>query len=128
MHKYFCTMSHRGEVVKKEVKRSGIAISKLAYAMKVSRETVYNYFRNADLRFDIIDKIGKIIKYDFSDDFTDMPIVVSEPEGPVYNINKIMSGEDCLSKYAALWDRYTKLLEDYKELSDKNRILEHKYK
>jgi len=121
-------MLHRGEIIKAVIESSGVPKTKIADTLGWSRETLYNYLKKADLRFDIIEKIGKVIRHDFAQEFTDMPIVASEPDGPVYNINKIVSGQECLSKYAALWDKYTRLLEDYKDLTDKFRILEHKYK
>ena len=126
---HFCTMKHRGEIVKSIIDSKGIAKSHVAQAIGYTREHMYNLFSDPDLDYDIIRKIGRFIGYDFTLDFTDMPIydMVQEPEGTYLTV-KNMTGSECLQRYSQLWERYTKLLEDYKEISDKMRILEYKLK
>lgn len=117
---------HRGEIVRKKIDESGVPKDTVAKRINYSRAQLYNFFMDPLLRFDIIEQIGKIIKYDFTQDFTDMPIVVSEPNRPAYG-KVAMTGEECLQRYNQLWEKYTALLEDYKVVSDKLRILQYKY-
>ncbi len=70
----FCaTMASRGEIVKKVVQANGITIARLADRIGISRGQLYADLSNPDMSFDRILAIGKVLHYDFSQDFKDLP-------------------------------------------------------
>ena len=92
-------MIHRGEIVEKRIRRSGYKLVKLAEKLNISRNTLYNKFKDANLNYRSIIEVGKVIHYDFSKDF---PEIRSDIE---------LQGEklDSLSK---LENKYLHLLEN----------------
>jgi len=92
---------HRGEIVEKIVKDSGFSIKNLAEKLSLSRNTVYNKFREKGLSYDVIIKIGDIIKYDFSNVF------------PEIKDNSSIGKNSHNNELWKLEHKYTKLLEKY---------------
>jgi hypothetical protein len=66
MRLQFYPMQHRGEILQKAVRRSGIPLSKVARGVGKSRTWLYNQFDNKDVPLDILLEIGKLIHHDFS--------------------------------------------------------------
>lgn len=103
---------HHGEIIERLVRRNNVSITDLARQSKVSRSKVYEWFNKAELGVDVIYKIGRVLKYDFSKDF------------PEYFPNKYQSSYYMQqSQYlnnaqrVDIWkDKYIVLLEKYKEL------------
>lgn len=95
---------HRGEVLENIIRRSGYSIKTLAERLGVSRNTVYNKFKEHNLSYEFIMQVGDVIHYDFTYDYPEMSTIVS--------------GE--VNEYAAeLWrteQKYTRLLEHYNKL------------
>jgi hypothetical protein len=105
-------MQHKGEIVERAVRESGIPISKVAKRMGKSRKWMYNSFANPQLSIDYILGIGKIIGHDFSKDLDDIKrlSMVEEKVGITY----VKPEEDAVlwkNKYYELLDKYTLLLE-----------------
>lgn len=120
--------SHRGEILKRVLEGQGVTVTWLANKMGKTARSFYNWFENPDLSLDKFLEIGKIIHYDFSSEIPEIPVsTASEPE-VIYSSGKKMTGEECLQRFSMLWDKYTKLLEDYKDLSDKHLSLQNRYK
>ncbi|MHB9148194.1 MAG: helix-turn-helix domain-containing protein [Candidatus Amoebophilus sp.] len=65
-------MTHRGEIVEKVVRRSAYPLTKLADKLNISRNTLYNSFKSANLNYCFIQEVGKIVHYDFSVDFSEI--------------------------------------------------------
>ncbi|MEL6152980.1 MAG: hypothetical protein AAFQ78_03035, partial [Bacteroidota bacterium] len=63
---------HRGEIVETIVRRSGYSIKSLAQKLRVSRNTIYNKFREQDLSYEFIANVGDVIHYDFTTDFPEI--------------------------------------------------------
>lgn len=63
---------HKGQIVEQKIKDSGIKVNKVAKSMGVSRGTLYNHFKRANLDNETLIKIGKAIKYDFAIDFPEL--------------------------------------------------------
>ena len=77
-------MIHRGQIVEKIVRKSGYSLTKLADKLKISRNTLYNRFDNANLGYRFIIEVGNIIHYDFTIDFPEMkkePKIMGENGG-----------------------------------------------
>jgi len=63
---------HYGQIVEYIVRRNGYSITDLAAALNVNRRSIYNYFQNKYLKYDVIYKIGLIVRHDFSKEFPDL--------------------------------------------------------
>lgn len=63
---------HVGSIVESVIRRKGHNISQLARFMKISRCTIYNWFEQDALPFDVLVRIGSSINYDFSADFPEL--------------------------------------------------------
>jgi len=106
----FAIMQHKGEIVEKAVRQSGIPFTKIVKRLGKSRKWIYNAFENPQLSLDVILEIGKIIHYDFSNEIKELNLNNSVNETrPIYN-------------EVEFWkNKYLLLLEDYKKLLDEIR-------
>ncbi len=78
---------HRGEMVRQVLEDLGVKKQPLATKMGIVKSTLYNYFLKEDLEWSLIRKIGKIINYDFKQNFPEMPsgYEILEPQATVIN-------------------------------------------
>lgn len=63
---------HRGKVVEKAVKNSGIKISELSRKLDKSRRFVYILFSNELAPLHYVRKIGEVINYNFSNQIPEL--------------------------------------------------------
>ena len=105
-------MQHKGEIVEKAVRQSGIPLTKLVKRLGKSRKWIYNAFENPQLSIDYILEIGNAIHYDFTNEIKELSSntnIVSEPK-PIY-------------QDAEYWkNKYLNLLEEYKTLLEASNI------
>lgn len=103
----FVIMQHKGEIVERAVRQSGIPLTKLVGRLGRSRKWIYNAFENPQLSLDVILEIGKIIHYDFSNEIKELNAnnCVNETR-PIYN-----EVEYWKNKYLHLLEEYKTLLE-----------------
>lgn len=96
---------HRGEIVEEVFRKSGYSIKALAEKLEVSRNTIYNKFREHDLSYEFIAKVGHVIHYDFTVDFpeikTNLPLSVDHFTAQKWRLEK---------KYTRMLERYNRLL------------------
>lgn len=103
-------MQHKGEIVEKAVRDSGMPLTKLSAKMHKSRRWMYNAFENENLSIDYILEIGKIIHYDFSEDLKDLKKFKESAD--TFGINSNSSDSDYWkNKYLNLLEKHNKLLE-----------------
>jgi AraC-like DNA-binding protein len=95
-------MIHRGEIVEKIVRRSGYSLIKLSSHLAISRNTLYNRFRSADLSWHFISEVGKFIHHDFTLEFPEL-----KEEPGLIDQNAICRTE---GKYVRLLEKYNQLL------------------
>lgn len=112
-------MVHKGEIIEKAVRASGIKITELAKKMNLSRRHIYNLFEEPDLSLEYVYKIGRIIHYDFTNEIklylknSDSDIIENTSEDSKLYGNK--------TEY---WkNKYFDLLEKYNELQMKMIVL-----
>lgn len=117
--------SHKGEILKRVLDERGVSITWLAEKINKTPRSLYNWFENPFVSIDKFIEIGKVINYDFSNDLPELSSIVSEP-GAHYS-KSILTSEEANARYFNLLDKYTRLLEDYKNVSDELRILKYKY-
>ena len=60
---------HKGKIVEEAIKKSGFRMKALASKLGIARNTLYNKLKEADIKEAFIIQIGKIIHYDFANDF-----------------------------------------------------------
>jgi lambda repressor-like predicted transcriptional regulator len=60
---------HNGAIVEKVIRRDGHSLTDIAKLTGVNRRSIYNWFLQPRLKPEIIIKIGKAIKHDFSVEF-----------------------------------------------------------
>ncbi|TSJ81420.1 MAG: hypothetical protein NMK33_02900 [Candidatus Cardinium sp.] len=65
-------MQHRGAIVEYVARTSGLSFSILAARVGISRNTLYNRFKEKNLSFDFILALGRILHYNFSAHFPEM--------------------------------------------------------
>lgn len=97
-------MQHRGEIIENVVRRSGISLSVLAAKMGLSRNTLYNRFKEKNLSYDFILTLGMVIHYNFVVDFPEMRIEGEPPEDARAELWKLEK------KYKNLLEKYNRLL------------------
>ena len=106
-------MQHKGEIVEKAVRQSGLPLTQLAKRMGKSRRWLYNAFDNPNLSLEHILQIGSIIHYNFSDEILDLQRFKNF-EDPISRENKYAvsseSAEYWKNKYLTLLEKYNALL------------------
>lgn len=68
----YSLQKHAGSIIESIIRRKGQNISKLARYLKISRCTLYNWFEQDTLPFDVLIRIGTFINHDFSADFPEI--------------------------------------------------------
>lgn len=104
----FGFMVHRGEIVEKVVRSSGMPLTRVAQRMGKSRRWIYNAFETADLSLDLVIEFGKILHYDFSQD---IPQIAGHR--PVVGDKPITYGENSVDYWK---EKYYALLEEHNQL------------
>ena len=116
-------MKHRGEIVEKIIRQSHIPISEIARKIGYNRKSIYDFFHNAELPLDTILKIGKVIRYDFRNEFPELFSFKNElndfPES--YGNQQL---EDCVKEKNEWMFKYISLLEQHNALL-KGELLEY---
>ncbi|MCC9135425.1 helix-turn-helix domain-containing protein [Pontibacter silvestris] len=74
--------THKGEVIREAIKSSGVAIGVVAEKLGVSRKTLYNKFKEANIPYSFILRLGEVIHYDFSQDFPNLSKNVKKDVNP----------------------------------------------
>lgn len=115
-------MQHKGEIVEKYVRQSGISVTRVAKQLHKSRRWLYQVFENPNVPLDYILEIGKVIHHDFSEDINELKKYrQSEATNYVYDESSDTgSVEYWKNKYLNLLEQYNELLiKQNKELSGK---------
>ncbi|MEM9417185.1 MAG: helix-turn-helix domain-containing protein, partial [Bacteroidota bacterium] len=96
---------HRGEILEAVVRRSGYSLKFLADRLGISRNTLYNRFKEHDLSYDFILQVGGIIHYDFTYEYpeikTTFSLAKNQHAAELWRLEQ---------KYRRLPERYNKLL------------------
>lgn len=65
-------MQHKGAILEKAVRASGMSLASLTKKLNRSRRWIYDAFENPNLSIDYILEIGKVIHHDFTDDIDEL--------------------------------------------------------
>lgn len=74
---------HRGEIVEKAVRNSGLPIKKLAERLGISRNTLYSRFRDPEVSYKFIAAVSNVVHYDFLIDFPELEEGVQVGKGAI---------------------------------------------
>lgn len=113
-----------GKIIERVVRRDHVRISELSRKLHVSRRTIYNWFNQESLSFEIICKIGAAIMHDFSNEFPEEFARIDKEMGDDMNAsgnNDHLSGAATSGSVEYWMSKYIKLLEKY------NELLTHKF-
>ena len=113
-------MQHKGEIIEKAVRSSGISNTRFAEKMGKSRRWHYQIFDNSNVPLDYIIEIEKVIHYDFSNEIKELKIYRIRAKQEV--ISEASPTFDSATKEAEFWkNKYLMLLEKYSNMLDKDR-------
>lgn len=108
------TKLNRGQVLATAVEASGLGKEEVANKAGYSRSAYYKHIENPNLDYHILIIYGKAIKYDFTEEFPDMPKYLLEEPEEAYGKPKTL--EEAI-KIMELWkNKYLELLEKYNRL------------
>jgi len=99
----------RGKLLQEKVSKSGISVKVVTNRAGYQRPTYYTHIEKSDLSFDILEKYGKALNYDFSIDIPEMKEYFKSRNPNISN--DIGSAEYWKSKYYDLLEKYNTLLE-----------------
>lgn len=108
-----------GKVIEGVVRKNHIRISELSRKLHVSRRTIYNWFNQESLNFEIICKIGTAIMHDFSKELPEEFLHLDNELIDHADVSKIREHLPTAapSDSVGYWmNKYIKLLEKYNEL------------
>ncbi|WP_164108749.1 MULTISPECIES: helix-turn-helix domain-containing protein [Sphingobacterium] len=119
---------HVGNVLEQVLRMERIGISELSRKLKVSRRTIYNWFKQENLNLQILLEVGNIIGHDFTAEL---------PETLIKNHPHLLNAEDSssitnadidnssvyfwMNKYISLLEKYSDLLNLISENSASNK-------
>jgi len=109
--------THRGEVLKAAVDKVSFKVTQLAKRMGISRGTYYNHIEDPNLSFELLERYGKILKYDFTADFPEMQKYALEES--VENYGAPSTFEEAVNQMSYYKEKYFQLLEKYTALIEK---------
>lgn len=116
---------HRGEIVEEAIRKSGFSLKKLSERLGISRNTLYNRFKEPELSYEFITAVSNIIHYNFGLDFPELQTTATNEvsERPINYIDR--DAVELLrleKKYMGLLERYNKLLGILVRLSNTNEL------
>lgn len=119
---------HYGNIVEYTIRKAGYSISELSNELRVNRRSLYNWFKQEDLKSNIIYRIGCIIKHDFSVEFPE--IFSSDDFKAVFSATRYTSSsvKPAIDNQDVWKQKYLMLLEQYNHLVSrhvKSTIVKH---
>ncbi|TNE54610.1 MAG: hypothetical protein EP338_07260 [Bacteroidetes bacterium] len=115
-------MQHRGKIIEKAIRRSGVPISRVAAQIGKSRRWLYLMFENEHAPLDYVFLIGRVIEHDFTKELVELKYMVDRFD---FQKEKVDSEQDYL-----YWKvKYYELLEEtYQLLRSRTQHLSGKRK
>jgi hypothetical protein len=107
-------IKHRGEMLQEAVLDSGMSVTMVTKKSGYSRSSYYNHINDPELPFDIMEKYGRALKHDFSDEFPELNSLRLEEEEVIYGRPDTL--EKALYEYDRYRAKYITLLEEHKAL------------
>jgi transcriptional regulator with XRE-family HTH domain len=99
-----------GELVEKAIRKKGLTITEIAVSMEVSRRTVYNWFKEEVINVTVLNKLSRILAYDFSSSNSNIQQVTAYISSPTEQQLATQDDAYWQDQYIALLERYSELL------------------
>ena len=116
---------HRGEVLQAAVKKSDLRITQIAKRAGYSRSSYYHHISDPTLSYEILETYGKVLNYDFTEDFPEMHKYMMQDPSEGY---AQLTVEDAV-KQRDLWkEKYFSLMEKYNSLIEERMASSRKKK
>jgi AcrR family transcriptional regulator len=120
-------MPHQGEILQEAIKNSGISITRIVEELGITRPTIYRKFKEDNLDYAFVKRVGDIIGHDFSNDITSLqqgvlpfvPVSVTKANTVTVTSRShvLQQGDsDPVKQLMALQTKYIALLEAYNDL------------
>ena len=108
---------HRGEVLQAAVKKNKLKVTQVAKKVGISRGTFYNHIIDPHLPFDILERYGKALGYDFTADIPEMTKYTLEEPAEIYGQpstieEAILQRDYWKDKYIALLEKHQRMIEE----------------
>lgn len=114
-------MQHKGEILEKAVRESGMPLTKLTKKLNRSRRWIYNAFENPNVSIDYILEIGKIIHHDFSEDIAELKKY--RTMAAFLHLENVSETDSEDKQGQDYWkNKYLKLLEKYNQLLERGLV------
>ncbi len=105
---------HRGHLLKELVEANGIAISKLAQRVGISRSSYYNHAEDPELSIDLMVKYAKVLNVNLSDYLTELGELNATESIPNYLLEANPKNlQEANAIIQTLQNKYITLLEKY---------------
>ena len=108
------TKLNRGQVLATAVEATGLNKEDVANKAGYSRSAYYKHIENPELDYHILMAYGRAIRYDFTEEFPDMPKYIVEEPGDGFN--KPATLEEAVLLLEKWKDKYLELLEKYNQI------------
>jgi len=115
---------HRGEILKTAVGKSGQKVEQVAKKAGYKRSTYYTHIEKPGLDLRILEKYGKAMSYDFTEEVPEMNKYILE-DPPAKYIPRTF--EEAINQLGQLREKYDQLNEKYKQLNEEHNLLHNKY-
>lgn len=106
---------HHGEVLRDVADKSELSITQLAKKAGFNRTTFYNHIINPDLPFHILERYGRVLKFDFTTKIPEMQ-KFKHFEDPVALYAVPTTMDEVMLQRNTWRDRYYELLEKYNKV------------
>lgn len=111
-------IKHRGEVLRQVVNESGLSITEVTRRARYSRSSYYNHAEDPELPLEVLERYGRALKHDFSEEFPQINSLRLEEEEIEYG--RPDTFEKALQELDRYREKYYALLEKYNKLLEKN--------
>ena len=116
---------HRGEVLQTAVNKSDLSITQIARKAGYSRSSYYHHISDPLLSYEILEAYGKVISYDFTEDFPEMHKYMMQDPSEAYaqlTLEEAVKQRDLWKeKYIILLEKYNTLIEERIASSSKKK-------
>lgn len=104
-------MKHRGEILREAVRQSGLTAKEITEKTKISHTRLYRMYKDPYVSFDELILLGKALRYNFANDFSELSADSATPMEIEENINYKI-------KYYELLEEHLKMLREKMENYD----------
>ena len=117
-------MQHKGSILEKAVRESGLPITRIAKKIGKTARWMYFLFNNPNAPLHYILSIGEIIHYDFSHEINELKKLSdhNKLEEQAVRLTTKQQSKPKTSGENYWKDKYLKLLEEYTRLLEKEKV------